>query len=350
MVKPQLSGPPRLHNPCSLLLFLYLTRVAICLRGGRLNEITPDLLESILAGDPGELDVHLQLVQRDVVLPNCKVTLHCHCLAVDASGRVRIARLAEFMRAMLADYAIPKNKLAAARDRDIKFRSSGAVARLHYEAMNLFTDLAHTGEGGEMLLYLLSERFLKMPQVLCKMDLKTDTAMHYHGADGVYARVTEDGIIKLFWGESKIYGDVVDAIRDCLGSLSPFLLGPDAEFADRERDLLLLSDKADLSDESLTTAFRRYFDKASPLSNRVQYCGVAMVGFDASFYPDENATTLTNEIAKAAQEAVGEWGKKVGSRISKEKLDKFEIEFLCVPMPSASAFRDAFLRALGKKK
>ena len=42
------------------------------------------------------------------------------------------------------------------------------------------------------------------------MDLKTDTAVHYHGADGVYARVTDDGIIKLFWGESKVYGEVTD--------------------------------------------------------------------------------------------------------------------------------------------
>jgi hypothetical protein len=318
--------------------------------GKRLNEITPDLLQSILTGDPEELDVHLQLVQRDVALPNCKVTLHCHCLTVDASGRVRIARLAEFMRAMLADYAIPKNKLAAARARDIKFHSSGAVSRLHHEAINLFTDLANTGEGGEMLLYLLSERFLEMPQVLCKMDLKTDTAMHYHGADGVYARVTEDGIIKLYWGESKIYGDVSDAIRDCLASLSPFLLEPDAENASRERDLILLSDKADLSDETLTSAFRKYFDKASPLSNRVQYCGVAMIGFDAGFYPHENTIALTDEIVNAAKQAIGEWGKKVGSRISKEKLDEIEIEFLCVPMPSVSAFRDAFLHALGKKK
>jgi hypothetical protein len=273
--------------------------------------------------------------------------LHCHCLTVDAGGRVKIARLAEFMRAMLADYAIPKNKVAAARQRDIKFRSSGAVSRLNHEAINLFTDLKNTGEGGEMLLYLLSERFLKMPQVLCKMDLKTDTAMHYHGADGVYARISNDGIIKLYWGESKIYGNVTDAIRACLASLSPFLIEPDAEISGRERDLLLLSDKADLNDETLTLAFRKYFDKASPLSNRVQYCGVALIGFDADFYPDENTVVLADEVADAAEAAVSEWRAKVENRIAVERLDKFEIEFLCVPMPSAAAFRDAFLSALG---
>ncbi|MDN5000670.1 DUF1837 domain-containing protein [Bradyrhizobium sp. GCM10027634] len=275
--------------------------------------------------------------------------MHCHCLTVDANGRIKIGRLAEFMRAMLADYAIPKNKMQAARARDSKYHSSGAVIHLYHEALNLFTHLAQTGEGGEMLLYLLSERFLKMPQVLCKMDLKTDTSMHYHGADGVYARVTPEGVIKLYWGESKIYGDASEAIRDCLNSLSPFLLEPDVEHAGRERDLLLLSDKADLNDEALTRAFRRYFDKTSPLSNRVQYCGVALVGFDADFYPNEDTAVAADEIAASAKAALTKWSKQIGNRISKEKLANFEIEFLCVPMPSASAFRDAFLSALGKK-
>ncbi|MGC0390559.1 MULTISPECIES: HamA C-terminal domain-containing protein [Bradyrhizobium] len=295
------------------------------------------------------MDVHLRLVERDVALQDCKVRLHCHCLTVDANGRIKIARLAEFMRAMLADYAIPKNKMQAARARDSKYHSTGAVIQLHHEALNLFTHLAQTGEGGEMLLYLLSERFLKMPQVLCKMDLKTDTSMHYHGSDGVYARVTSEGVIKLYWGESKIYGDASEAIRDCLYSLSPFLLEPDAEHAGRERDLLLLSDKADLSDETLTKAFRRYFDRTSPLSNRVQYCGVALVGFDADFYPNENTAVTADEIASSAKSALAKWSRQIGNRISKEKLANFEIEFLCVPMPSAAAFRDSFLTALGKK-
>jgi hypothetical protein len=99
-----------------------------------------------------------------------------------------------------------------------------------------------------MLLFLLAERFLKLPQILCKMDLKTDSRMHYHGADGVYAGVTAEGLLKLYWGESKIYKDVTSAIQDCLASLEPFLVEPEHEGAERERDLILLSDKAELSD------------------------------------------------------------------------------------------------------
>ncbi len=201
-----------------------------------------------------------------------------------------------------------------------------------------------------MLLYLLAERFLQIPQVLCKMDLKTDSHMHYHGADGVYASVNDDGIIKLFWGESKVYSDPTSAIRDCLSSLAPFLVETDHEGADRERDLVLLSDKADLSDPDLTAAFRKYFDRTSPLSNRVQYCGIALIAFDAEFYPQDQAKAVAADIAAAAKAEMKNWGKNVKNRIGIEKLDSFDIQFFCVPVPSADGFRSAFLKALGLDK
>lgn len=310
----------------------------------------PEDLSKIVSGDPEELDVHLQLVQRDVLLKDCVARLHCHCLTVDGNGRVKPERLAEFMRNSIIDYAVPRSRLDAARARDAKFKSGSAVAALHHEAIGTFTDLANTGEGGEMLLFLLAERFLKVPQVLCKMDLKTDSHMHYHGADGVYASVNEDGLLKLYWGESKVYGDPTAAIRDCLASLAPFLVEVDHEGADRERDLVLLSDKADLSNPELTAAFRKYFDRTSPLSNRVEYCGIALIAFDADFYPKDDAKGIAKDVLKAANDEMEKWVKNLKNRLSIEKLDKFDIQFFCVPVPSADGFRASFLKALGVEK
>jgi hypothetical protein len=307
-------------------------------------------LEAILAGDPDELEVHLQLIERDVLIDGHRVKIHCHCLTVDGNGRVRPQRLAEFMRHSLADYAVPRSQLEKARARDIKFKSTSAVAALHQQACRTITDLENTGEGGEMLLFLLAERFLKLPQVLCKMDLKTDSHMHYHGADGVYAGVTNDGILKLYWGESKIYNDATSAIRACIASLAPFLSEADHQESSRERDLVLLSDKADLSDPKLTDAFKRYFDRTSKVSNRVEYCGIALVGFDASFYPADDAKAVAEAIADAARMELAKWISSISNRLAAEKLDRFEIEFFCVPIPSADGFRSAFLEALGLKK
>jgi Cap4 SAVED domain len=287
-------------------------------------------------------------VERDVVIDGHAVKIHCHCLTVDGNGRVQPRRLAEFMRNTVADYAIPRSQLAKAKARDDKYNSTEAVAALVEQARRSFTDLAKTGEGGEMLLFLLAERFLKLPQILCKMDLKTDTRMHYHGADGVYAGVTADGKLKLYWGESKIYKSVADAIKDCLVSLAPFLLEPEHEGAERERDLVLLSDKADLNDPTLTDALKRYFDKNSIMSKRVQYCGIALIGFDASFYPNEPAKAIADEIAKAARAGLESWRVTIGKHLKAEKLEQVEIELFCLPLPSADDFRAAFLKAMGQ--
>lgn len=312
-----------------------------------MNAITLDDFKSILAGDPDELDVHLELVERDIRINPEKIKIHCHCLAVDGNNRINVKRLAEFMRNSVADYAIPRSKLDAARERDRKFNSSAAVSALHNQACLTFTDLARTGEGGELLLFLLAERFLQLPQVLCKMDLKTDSQMHYHGADGVYASLSDTGSLKLYWGESKMYNDAKAAIRDCLASLAPFLIEDEHEHAGRERDLILISDKADLSNPDLTIAFKEYFDRASPMSNRVEYCGISLIGFDAHIYESEEPKELAYTVAERARTEVLSLLDSIATRSVAERLDTFEIQFLCVPFPSVEEFRRAFLTSLG---
>lgn len=309
--------------------------------------ITATDLEAALSGDPEALDVHLTLVERDVSVEGQLVKVHCHCLALDGNGRIQLHRLAEFMRNAATNYALPKAKVAEAKARDAKFNSTEAVAELVERAKRSFTDLAKTGEGGEMLLYLLAERFLKLPQILCKMDLKTDEKMHYHGADGVYAGITDDGVLKLYWGESKVYATAAEAIIACLDSLAPYLIEEEHEGAERERDLLLLSDRADLTDENLTAALRKYFDRSSPMSKRVRYCGVALVGFGVPFYPAKGATGVADDIAAASKAALTDWATRVGKGVTKNKLESLEIEFFCVPLPSSEEFREVFLKVMG---
>ena len=309
--------------------------------------ITLEDFQAILAGDPEELDVHLKLVERDIELNGKQIQIHCHCLTSDANGNIKIRRLVEFMRNSVADYAVPRSKLEASRERDQKYNSSTAVTGLYHQACATFTDIKNTGEGGEILLFLLAERFLKLPQVLCKMDLKTDPRMHYHGADGVYASLSANGTLKLYWGESKMYKNAKAAIRDCLNSLAPFLTEDEHEGADRERDLVLLSDRADLNDPELTAAFKKYFDRTSAMSNRVEYCGVALIGFDTLIYDDDGSPGFAETVADRARAEVRELLDDVNARMIAEKLDNFEIQLLCVPVPSVEEFRNTFLASLG---
>jgi hypothetical protein len=310
-------------------------------------ELTSQQLDAILAGNPDSLALHFHLVETKIAIAGCATTVHCHCLNVDGNGRVKVKRLAEYLRSMIVNYAIPRQKIEAARARDAKFKSTEAVSDLHYEARSLFTDLRKTGEGGEMLLYLLTQHFLKLPQVLCKMDLKTDSQLHFQGSDGIYAGVGSDGLLKLFWGESKMYADPLSAIRECLQSLAPYLIEEDSENSARERDLVLLGDKADLSDAEITGAFKRYFDKSAPASARVKYCGIALACFDAKEYPADNCACVLDELATSIRPQLEQWKAQIAKHLPINKIESIEIEMLCLPLPSVEAFRKAFLECLG---
>ena len=127
------------------------------------------------------------------------------------------------------------------------------------------------------------------------------------------------------------------------------MIEEDHESSSRERDLCLLSDKVDLNDPELTAAFKKYFDRTSTQSNRVEYCGVALVGFDADFYPGEDEKGVAEDIAKAAKAGMATRLGNVSKRLLEEKMQHFDIQLLCVPMPSAEGFRASFLEALGLK-
>lgn len=306
--------------------------------------------EQAIASKPNTLEIHLDLVERDIEVAGCKVRIHCHCLKVDANGRVSAVRLAEFMRSAVIDYAIPHEARQRAKERDNREGGSAATIEIYHRALGTFTDLKTSGEGGELLLYLLAERFLNLPQILCKMSLKTSSQVHYHGADGVYANVDEDGVLNLYWGESKIHSDPVKAIRECLSSLKPFLEEEEGEDAKRERDLVLLSERADLGNPDLNASLRRFFDQSDPLVKRKRYRAVALVGFDSEAYPAAGGKCGANDIVDGAKTALKNWSKNVENRLILEELTDCQIEFLCLPLPDAEAFRLAVLGSLGLAK
>lgn len=70
-----------------------LTRTGL---GGPDTRITYDDLHTALTGSPEALSVHLELIERDIEVDGYSVRIHCHCLTVDANGRVHPSRTEGF--------------------------------------------------------------------------------------------------------------------------------------------------------------------------------------------------------------------------------------------------------------
>jgi len=80
---------------------------------------------------------------------------------------------------------------------------------------------------------------------------------------------------------------------------------------------------------------------------RKRYRAVALVGFSSETYPAAGGKCGANDIVDASREALKNWSKNVENRLTLEKLTECQIEFLCLPLPDADAFRQAVLSSLG---
>jgi hypothetical protein len=263
---------------------------------------------------------------------------------VDPNGRPRVDALIEQLLNQVVDYCIPRSRVAEALALSRGTGSPAALVALDREARGLFAKMKTSGEGGELLLYLLLENALGLPQLMCKMPLKTSTAMHVHGVDGVHGKLLENGNLALYWGESKLHADVNAAIDECFKSIGPYLL--DSGGGDAKRDLLLIRSNLDAGDEDVTAALVRYFDNTKPEAGRVEYRGACLVGFDYEAYPNplaEDGITVREEVA----ERMARWQTRIGKRVGEGRLASFQLEIFCVPMPSVQDFRSRLLSGLG---
>lgn len=301
-------------------------------------------VDRMARGTSDNLDGLLVTVGDPVTLGGTRATCRCHFVRKDPHGRPRIRALAERLAEGVLDYCVPRSRITEAADYLAATGSSHKLVRLAEEAKALFTTQEKSGEGGELLLYTLLETVLRIPQILCKMPLKTNPRMHVHGTDGIHARALPNGNLALYWGESKLHATVNSAIDDCFESVAPFLLDMEGNVADR--DLLLVRDNLDAGAAEVTAALIKFFSQDEPEAAQLEVRAACLVGFSLDDYPDpleDSGTEIREEVAGA----IAKWHERIGNRVDHHLLQEFELEVFCVPVPSVDDFRAAMRDALG---
>lgn len=307
-------------------------------------------LEDIVRGDDTGLNAFFHVVDTGVTVAETSATCHFHCINLDGNGRPRVDALVKHLICHLVDYAIPRKRIIEAMEFQQETGSTTKNVQLIIEAMGLFSRLAKSGEGGELILFLLAERFLKLPQLICKMNLKTSTQMHYHGADGLHIGVDKDKEkLCLYWGESKLFSNVSNGVYECMKSIAPLLLGAGGVGSPEERDLQLLGQFMNVEDPALENALKGYLDPDSPNFNSVEFRGLCLVGFDSDKYPKEANELNIEGVKNILSKELLNWQGTVKKRVSEEKIDKFALHVFLIPFPSVDKFRESFKAALGVK-
>lgn len=307
-------------------------------------------LDRLLVGSKGEINSRLAEVVSHVSLTDTQTKCHCYCLKVDGNNNPRLNDLIEYIDERLTEYAIPKKEIDEARAYFNDTGSPAKIQRLRKKAMGLYTDLKKTGEGGEILLYILAQEFLRIPQLISKMSLKTSGQLHYQGADGIHVNFdSASSTLNLYWGESKMYKNMNDAITKCMESLKGYLLDPLSSSSVHERDLQLITANitANVNDPDLEDALVRYFDKDDDMSNKIVYKGICFIGFDIASYPTSSAIKNTEQIVAELQKEVLDWNATLSKKIKFHKnLEMKEIHVFLLPFPSVAEFRKIYLQML----
>ncbi|WP_456310349.1 HamA C-terminal domain-containing protein [Serratia proteamaculans] len=305
-------------------------------------------LEKLVRGDGDTIHSYFHELKTDCLVEGTSAACHFHCVNLDGNGRPKVDALVQYLVSNVIDYAIPRKKINEAIKYQQETGSTTKVVKLLTQAMGLFTRLANSGEGGELILFLFAEKFLRLPQIICKMNLKTSSQMHYHGADGVHIGVDkETQKLCLYWGESKLYSDLTQAIYQCMKSITPLMMGNMGGGSAEERDIQLLSDFMNVDDPDLEYSLKRFLDPDEPDFNKLEYRGICLVGFDIDDYPINPRSIDINGLAETFNEKIDAWKTSVKRRILKENIHGFSLHVFLIPFPSVEVFRKNLLSSFG---
>jgi len=308
------------------------------------DEETRQTIASLARDNTEAIDSFLVTIGDPRPHDETKAIVRSHLVRKDPHGRPRVDDLTTWLADQVIDYCVPRSRINEAFAKAQQAGSAAPLAQLATEARGLFTPLTKSGEGGELLLFILLETVLGIPQLLTKMSLKTSTKMHIHGSDGIHAKLLENGNLALYWGESKLHATATSAINDCFESVAPYLTEGFSGAA--KTDVHLVRDNLDTGSAALTAQLMRYFQNGTRESGLVEVRAGCLVGFDLDNYPDPHDTT-TGSVTNEVIEAVEDWHKRINDRVKHHGLAAFEIEVFCVPVPSVDEFRKALKSRLG---
>lgn len=102
------------------------------------------------------------------------------------------------------------------------------------------------------------------------------------------------------------------------------------------------------SDLALETALGRYLDPDDECSNSLEYCGVALAGFNSEVYPKNGESRTEKEIIQSLNKEMPKWLTKAQKKLVAEKIEKFDIHIFCLPFRDVEVFRKALVEELSR--
>lgn len=310
-----------------------------------------DELEKTLRGVDSGFNARLQEIEHSWHLPDVEVLGKFFYLSFK-NGVYSVDEFVDFIYGKIVPFCVPevvRNKLMQ------KFQETGDysyIQKITDKARNLFIkkdpDLT-TGEPGELILFILLEVILKAPIIACKMYLKTNQNVPVHGSDAIHVSFdSNDRMLNLYWGESKLYKDISTAIDNVCKSIAGFVES-DSPRKPRDRDLEIIQDHISIDNKEMKDELLKYFDPYEPQSNNLRENFACFVGFNYTYLEDGKL-----DKARLIEDFESKYIKRIKSacelfndKVNNHKISHLNFVFFLIPFKSVKELRIKFYEKLG---
>jgi len=216
--------------------------------------------------------------------------------------------------------------------------------KLHREARELLRLTPTSGESGEALIYFLLEAVLDAPQMVAKMDLKTNRRVESLGSDGIHMKWNDaDRFLDIYFAEAKLEKTVATAVGNAVASLEDF-----HDKRQYEHELRLVTGHFKHADERARRAIIRIIDgKNLDADCRIRHA--CLIGYDWNEYkklPDLMVRELTTEFRRRYAADRDRLHGLVEKHFAGFKRKTLEFEIFFLPFTNVQDFRDAFYEAV----
>ena len=260
------------------------------------------------------------------------VTLRYQYIKFNPSKEPKFDKLINILSEHITQYCFSVSKRAN--------KSESERNRLYREARDLFRRLSRAGELGEMILWFLLESVLQAPQVVAKMDLKTNRNDEVKGADGLHVKINND-ILEILFGEAKLYKDLNAALSSAFESIENFY--DNKEQIKREYNLITTHYKW-LKEGEQQQVYD--FISGNIEADEVKIKFACLIGFDWDEYqkldnPEERSIFIDNFISiyKTKSEEIKN---KIERKFGSFKHKHLEIDIFILPFKSVEDMRKRF--------
>jgi len=303
-----------------------------------------DRVNKLLSVDKVDYKHCIDDIDHNETIDGVKAAIRFHYVKFDANGQPMLSALAETLYDYIIHYCV------SSRNRDDSLTPVQA-ARLTKEARKLFIhpeatedDPDQTGEAGEMLLYFLVESILDAPQVVSKMELKTNQKKEIHGSDGIHMKwCKKDEVVDVFFGEAKIHQSLSGALGSAFKSISVF-----HDEGMYKHELLMVTKHFKYADEEIQKEVKKFIVRGEPSAD-VRINHACLIGYNWEKYKkliDGNVDNIEDEFKNAFKEDAPQIVKLLNNRFNSFNKKHLKFDFFFVPFVHVQDFRNAFNEAL----